>query len=762
MPVLAYRDAMTSLSLPNTFLNQATSGALTLLGLMALTMGGCGGGGEGAAPVGPTTGTISGYVTIPGTTAAGAPSAPAPASSGLAERKAETASAPADVATLLPVEDAGGGGPDEIAPTDGGPADHVYQVIFRWAPMTTPERQAELVAEEKLEPAGVPFGAMHIYNVRTQDSVEAVQARLALHPDWMDLAVILPPKAQFVPSDSFYPYQWDMRQMGLERAWDVTRGSASVVVAVIDSGIQLNHAEFSGGRIVDGYDFVSDTANGGDGDGRDADATDEIDISVPGKHSHGTHVAGTIGANAGNGGVVGVDHLCKIMPVRVLGINGAGSINDIFDGIIYAADLQDSDLSGFSWSIPLSASRPRPTQSASVINMSLGGDLPVPAGDLLRGIYNDLLSAVKANGITIIVAAGNETVSISRSNKISMPAASPSVICVGATAPSLASAAYSNFGPEVDVVAPGGETDPSSMVLSGYPKSGGIFSTDKDTASGGFAWIQGTSMACPHVAGVCALMKAANPGLTPDQIQTILQDTAFDLGSAGSDATYGHGFVMADRAVYAAAATAPAVRMVAYTGGLHFTDGISHQQFVLRNDGGAYSALGTVTYSVVYGAGASGWISGITSTLNGTDSATIGVDIDRTALLDGGYSADLTMISTNGGSLTIPLTLVVLATPPAPSFTAVYVLLLNADTNNIVSQKALTLPGRSFTFGNVAPGRYNVYAGTDLNDDGYVDDVGEFFGVYSNNPESFDISVIAGQSRSGIVIPLTQVVAPSG
>jgi serine protease len=642
-----------------------------------------------------------------------------------------------------------------------------YQVLIRWSVGVTPDQKAAIKAAEQLSEGGDPFGVLESYKTISELPVRTIQSRLIGYPQIADASVLAPPKAHYVPTDNLYSLQWDMKQMGLERAWDITRGSASVRVAIIDTGIQENHAEFSGGRIVDGYDFISDSTNAGDGSGRDSTPTDETDTSVPGKNSHGTHVAGTIGANAGNGGVVGVDHTCKIMPIRALGINGKGSILDIYAGMIYAADLQDADLVGYSWfptlyPAGLGAARPRPTQAAHVINMSLGSPFDRIAAAAPIQVYNDLVSAIIAKGITVVVAAGNEASAISTPSSITMPAGAPGAICVSATDPTLNDAEYSNYGNEVTVCAPGGETRSESAWLAGSPLSGGILSTDKDVGSGGYWWLQGTSMASPHVAGVCALMKAVNPGLSPAQIKTILQNTAYDLGSVGFDQLFGYGYVMADRAVYAAAGTAPAIQLVAYTGGLNYEPGISTQSFALRNNGGTYAALGTITYSVAYGPGATGWISGLSSTPNGTDAATIGVNISRIGISDGPYSATLTMISTNGGSLNIPVSLKVLATPPSPSFTNVYVLLINWDTDAVVAQRDLVLPNRLFTFTNVPPGTYYICAGTDENNDDIIDDAGEHFGFYQLNPDAIEFSISAGQTKSSVAIPLTLVVNPSG
>jgi serine protease len=261
-------------------------------------------------------------------------------------------------------------------------------------------------------------------------------------------------------------------------------------------------------------------------------------------------------------------------------------------------------------------------------------------------------------------------------------------------------------------------------------------------------------MAAPHVAGVCSLMKAVNPGLTPDQIKAILQNTAFDLGTAGRDDFYGHGFVLADRAVAVAASVTPATQLVAYTGGLTF-DGQTSLTFTIGNAGGTIAALGALSYSVSYGSG-SGWITGSTITALSADYSGIGVTVSTGGLSDGTYTATFTQHSANGGSVAIPITLRVLTAPPPPPFTEVYVLLINADTDEVVDQYDIALPSRTYSFTGIPPGRYYVVAGTDLDNDDYIDDPNEYFGIYHNAVDSPVFTVEAGVNRLGFNITLTQ------
>ena len=219
------------------------------------------------------------------------------------------------------------------------------------------------------------------------------------------------------------------------------------------------------------------------------------------RQGHGTHVAGTVAADLGSG-VEGVAVGAKVLPVKVLGDDGSGSSAWINAGIIWAAD-----------------------QGADVINMSLGGQYS-------STVYDAAVAYARSKGVTVVAAAGN-----SNTSAIFMPAAAPGVIGVSATDQNGAKASFSNYGSYVDVAAPG------VGIVSTYPGND-------------FAGMSGTSMASPHVAGVVALMEAAAPAITPDQVQQALTASATDLGVAGRDDVYGYGQVDAVRAVRSAKALA--------------------------------------------------------------------------------------------------------------------------------------------------------------------------------------------------------------
>ncbi len=325
--------------------------------------------------------------------------------------------------------------------------------------------------------------------------------------------------AFWVPNDPLYPYQWNFYNdkyggINMESAWEVSTGDRSVVVAVIDTGVAYEDYIDTAARgrnrtvtyeqapdlaetnFVAGYDFVNDDPHPNDDEG------------------HGTHVTGTIAQSTNNNiGVAGIAFNTSIMPVKVLDSRGAGTYTDIADGIYFAAN-----------------------NGADVINMSLGGSsASTTMEDALAYAYN--------KGVTIVAAAGNDG-----SDVISYPAAyNAYVIAVGATRYDETLAYYSNYGPGLDLVAPGGDTN---VDQNGDGFGDGILQQTfgNSPTDWGYYYYQGTSMATPHVAGVAALVIAS--GVTgPDNVRQVLQSTAKDLGAPGRDNTYGWGRVDAAAAL---------------------------------------------------------------------------------------------------------------------------------------------------------------------------------------------------------------------
>ncbi|MDK2930721.1 MAG: serine protease [Bacillota bacterium] len=295
-----------------------------------------------------------------------------------------------------------------------------------------------------------------------------------------------------VPNDPCYMYQWHYPAISLAPAWNLTTGNSQVIVAVIDSGVQTDHPDLQA-NLVPGWDFYYS----------DNDPTDYC--------GHGTHVAGIVGAVGNNSiGVTGVNWQVKVMPLKVT--------DDARDLGQVVVDL-DAVEEAIRWAVD---------QGARVINLSLGAE------DITQ--YPPVDSAIEyavSNGVTLVAAAGNDS-----SKPICYPACNPNVIAVGAVRYDLGRASWSSYGPELDVVAPGGGEP-------GDPTEENILST---WTGGSYAYAAGTSMASPHVAGVIALMLAREE-ITPGNIRSTLQLTAMDLGPLGRDDENGYGLINAHAAI---------------------------------------------------------------------------------------------------------------------------------------------------------------------------------------------------------------------
>ncbi|HKW79591.1 MAG TPA: S8 family serine peptidase [Casimicrobiaceae bacterium] len=343
-----------------------------------------------------------------------------------------------------------------------------------------------------------------------QSQLGAMASRLEVDPAVQYADPVRRATVKLVPDDPDYAQQWALSDLvaGIDApaGWDLQTGSASTVVAVVDTGI-TQHPELAG-RVLPGYDLISDSNRANDGDGRDNDASDPGDATsdgecgpgFPGEAStwHGTYVSGIIAADSNNGaGIAGINWNAKILPVRVLGKCG-GTFDDIAAGVLWAAGLP----------VPGVPDNPNP---AKVINMSLGGATSCPQA------LQDAIDVALAQGTVITVAAGNESGNASDS----APANCSGVITVGAGGRNGDRASYSNFGVRVDISAPGGDgSDPFGLILS--------LSNDGKTSPGNPSYrsAAGTSAAAPHVAGVASLMLARNANLTPGHVLDIIGGTA--------------------------------------------------------------------------------------------------------------------------------------------------------------------------------------------------------------------------------------------
>lgn len=378
------------------------------------------------------------------------------------------------------------------------------------------------------------------------------------------------------PDNSLLDYQWDLKKINLEAAWDLA-GESEVIVAVIDTGVDYTHSE-----LVDQIwqnpretpdNNLDDDQNGYIDDIKGWDATsywwkdydiyrfkrpdnDPMDdraepyfhlINCPGAAvggGHGTHVAGIISAKKNNQlGMAGINSRAKIMMLRGLTADGWGYVSQLAELISYAVN-----------------------NGAKIINMSWGGDRP-------SQVLADALERAHSVGVVLVAAAGNDG-----REQLSYPAAYPSVISVAATNEQDSVTSYSNFGSWIDIAAPGsdgsGGRNPRSLLsLRGKDTDMYCLSQTSCCALGQltekivgedktYYRAAGTSMAAPHVAGLASLILSKNPNLTNEEVRSVVEYSAVDLGEFGKDNKYGFGRIDAERALREFSTNPPPVAFI--------------------------------------------------------------------------------------------------------------------------------------------------------------------------------------------------------
>ncbi|MEL6988480.1 MAG: S8 family serine peptidase, partial [Bacteroidota bacterium] len=374
----------------------------------------------------------------------------------------------------------------------------------------------------KLNPAENSEALFKIFS--SQDIFEFVERNHVVYKTGKEVCF------QTLPNDDLFSRQYALHNTGnfplyeaevdadvdMDLAWDISTGSAEIVLAILDTGVRRFHPELrprhwinpneirnfedtdENGYVDDqiGWDFVNDKNSVGDDDG------------------HGTHVTGIAAATGNNElGYAGADWNCQIMTCKVLSNTGTGSSAGVIEGIYYAVD-----------------------NGANVINMSLGSNIPSPA-------YEEAINHAYDNNVTVVAAMGNDNTDL-----LHFPAAYANAIAVGASKPDDDRAAPfpfggqnggSNFGDYIDVIAPG-------SLIYGLSSA-----SDTDYSR----WFNGTSQASPLVAGIATLMLSVDPDLTPDEIRSILRSTAEDQvgdpeeDTEGFDVFYGYGRVNAFNAL---------------------------------------------------------------------------------------------------------------------------------------------------------------------------------------------------------------------
>ena len=521
------------------------------------------------------------------------------------------------------------------------------------------------------------------------------------------------------PNDEAYQLQWPYPLIAMPDAWEISTGSPEVVVAVIDTGILANHPDLVG-QLVDGYDFVSNSDSAMDGDGIDPDPKDPGN-SLGGNSSsfHGTHVSGIVAARGNNRlGVAGSAYSSRVMPLRALGTDGSGTSYDLSQAIRYAAGLAND-------------SGTLPQKRADIINLSLSG---APFSQTTQTLYD----AVRSAGVIVVAAAGNEA-----SAAPSYPASYRGVISVSAVDGQRRLAAYSNIGPGVDVGAPGGD---SSVDLNGDGYPDGVLSTD-GSANGDridyvYTFLSGTSMAAPHVAGVLALMKSVNPALTPSDIDALLASGTLtdDVGTPGRDDLFGYGIINAQRSVLAAVeatGNSPADRplLSASTNTLNFGSTTTTLNLVLRNGGKGDLTLESLSVSA-------SWLQIVPVNVDAAGLGEYEVTVDRANLPAGVYAADINAQSSKN-NLRIQILASEGGADTAADLGVIYILLYDPVLDDVVAQVSArsSKTGYPFQFSDILPGRYEIIAGTDADNDLFICDAGEACGAWLTTDQPIQIEV---------------------
>jgi len=361
------------------------------------------------------------------------------------------------------------------------------------------------------------FPALSLARLQVPETrLETALTRLQDDPrvEWAEPNYLL--SLDLTPNDPYYAsYQGNpghggyLLNMEMEAAWDLSLGDPSVVIAVIDTGLDFGHEDLMGSVWIND-DEVPDNGVDDDGNGYvdDVHGWDfvEEDNEPQDLHGHGTHVAGIIAARINNGvGIAGMAGQATIMPLGIFQPQGIGTYADLIEAIIYAAD-----------------------NGAQVINMSLG------AVSYSRG-EEAAVNYAWERGVVLVAAAGNNN-----NDAVHYPAAHANVIAVSSVTASDQRSSFSSYGDFVDLAAPG------SRVMSCIPGSN-------------YGVMSGTSMASPHVAGLAALIRSRNPTLTNGEVRQILESTADDLGTAGWDRFYGHGRINGRRALEATPLPTPPI-----------------------------------------------------------------------------------------------------------------------------------------------------------------------------------------------------------
>lgn len=528
-------------------------------------------------------------------------------------------------------------------------------------------------------------------------------------------------------NDPLLSQMWHLENINVSNAWDTTTGDPSVVVAVIDGGVLAQHPDFLG-QNSEGYDFISSSGNY-DGDGIDPDPEDVTPLDDPCSPDgqafyHGAHVAGTVGATGNNEeGIVGISYGASLMHLRALDGDCGGSSYDIGQSVLYAIGAPND-------------SGAVPNTSASVVNMSLGGDSP-------SNFFQEIVNEAASRGVIVVASSGNEG-----GNAVSYPAAYDNVIAVGATGLDGNLASYSNKGPRLDVVAPGGGN------------GGSVLSLMKTSEDFTYVGSEGTSMSSPHAAGIFALMKSVHPSLNTARLEAFLEAGVLtdDLGDSGFDNATGWGLLKADKAVAVATADAngtfvfPA-RLLLSSSRLYFDGDVSSTVITARNPGDVGLSVNSIDNDAP-------WLSITERSDAGADE--IGrwdVSVDAADLTPGFYSTVVTYnaVDDEGGSLVARVTVSLRVGKLTGGDVGSIDVMLQENGTVIATTNTTVNDDYVYRLGVPVVGSYTITASTDTDGDQALCTNGEACGRLGGVETPVSVNLSGARSDLDITVSL-----PSG
>ncbi len=446
---------------------------------------------------------------------------------------------------------------DHAAARHSGAQPPTDQIIVKWRDGTAATTQAAGVRAQKLGAAAgmrlqrkqqiaTETDVLQLDGVLDADDMGALLRRMAADPN-VEYAVPDERRwAHAVPLDPLFADQWYFQSAQLsatrsEQAWDLTVGSNTTVVAVLDTGVRFEHPDLlrldQGGKLLAGFDFVSQAPFANDGNGRDADASDPGDWVTlaetqqapfttceesPRSSWHGTRVSSLIAALTNNAeGLAGTGWNTLILPVRVLGKCG-GTDGDIITGMRWAAGI----------AIPGVPVNPTPAQ---IINLSLGGT------GVCSAAYQSAVNEITARGVLIVASVGNE------GDAVAAPANCSGVLGVTGIRHAGTKVGFSNLGPEAGIGAPGGNcvngqpfnptTNPCVFPITSALNAGATTPGASTYTDHAVNLNIGTSFSAPLVAGAAALIHSLNSQLAPAQYIALLAETATPFPTSSATTT---------------------------------------------------------------------------------------------------------------------------------------------------------------------------------------------------------------------------------